>query len=170
MTKILRAGSDIDETKPLAAINFVAKRLPPFWMVEIPLHGLFETSFETFLRMPAKLALDLARVDGVATIVSRPVRNKTGQFATRIFGRPYLVEQIADALDNLQIRAFAKTADIVFMPDLTAGEYQHQRADVILGIKPIADIQPSPYTGNFLPSSALRMMSGISFSGKWNGP
>ncbi len=29
---------------------------------------------------------------------------------------------------------------------------------------------PSPYTGSGLPASALAIISGMSFSGKWYGP
>jgi hypothetical protein len=75
---------EIDEVKAFAAVHFGAELLPPFWMIEVPLHSFPQARLERFLSMQAKFALDLARIYCVLAIVSWPVRNKCDQVVTLI--------------------------------------------------------------------------------------
>ena len=56
--------------------------------------------------------------------------------------------------------------DVVGLARPPSSQHLTQGAAVILHVEPVADLQPVPYTGSGLPCSALRIISGISFSGK----
>ena len=91
-TKILRcmsavsAGSGLAEGLGLArqadALGFVASienGLPPSAILKIPAHRLGKAGLERLLRAPAKLALDLGGIDGIAPVVARPVGDERDQ-------------------------------------------------------------------------------------------
>src|SRR5262247_3219390 len=59
-----------------AALAMVADGLDgraPGQVLEVPADGLCDPGLEGVCRLPAELAADLARVDGVAAVVTRPV-------------------------------------------------------------------------------------------------
>src|SRR3989338_2915731 len=51
----------------------------PALIVQIPLHGLADPALESLGRFPAQLALDLARVDRIAAVVTGAVLNISDQ-------------------------------------------------------------------------------------------
>src|SRR6188768_1280539 len=55
------------------AVGPALHALHPVAMGQVPLHGLADAGLEGLGRLPAQLALDLARVDGVAPVVARAV-------------------------------------------------------------------------------------------------
>src|SRR5690606_25457054 len=56
-----------------ALVAAVLHAAAPFHVVQVPLDGFAQAGFEAFLRHPAKFALDLAGVDGVAQVVAGAV-------------------------------------------------------------------------------------------------
>ena len=48
----------------------------PVFIFQIPFDGLAHTGLETLARLPSQFALDLARVDGIATVVAGTVLHK----------------------------------------------------------------------------------------------
>src|SRR5690606_1761292 len=135
---------------PLAAI-LLAHPLPvlatrdafhPLGVVEEPLHRLAQPRLERLLRPPAELALDLARVDRVAAVVSGPVLHERDELvvarATR--ARTQLVEDPADRADDLEVRLLVPPADVVRLAGLPRLEHAHERAAVVLDVEPVAHL------------------------------
>src|SRR4029077_8247057 len=52
------------------------KRLPPGWIIHVPLNGLVEAFFETAERFPIQFALGKCRVDRVGTVMTKPIRHE----------------------------------------------------------------------------------------------
>ena len=52
------------------------KRLPPGWVIHVPLDGLVEAFFETVERLPIQFALRKCRVDRVAAVMTKPIRHE----------------------------------------------------------------------------------------------
>ena len=52
---------------------------PPFFVIQIPLNGFFDTVCEFGFRQPAQFVVDLGRVDGIALVVSESVLDKSNQ-------------------------------------------------------------------------------------------
>src|SRR5579863_4798407 len=57
----------------LATIAAIEHARTPSLVGKIPVHGLGDAGFETFALAPAQFALELARVDRVAPVVTGPV-------------------------------------------------------------------------------------------------
>src|SRR5205814_10407489 len=51
------------------------QRLPPGWIIDVPLDGLVEAFFEAAQRFPIQFALRKYRVDRVAAIMTKPIRH-----------------------------------------------------------------------------------------------
>src|SRR5262245_39461741 len=91
-------GPDLRVAKPLAIIALAANRLPPPFVGEIPVDRPRQARLETFLRRPSEFALDFGRVDRVAPVVPRPVRDIGYQIAIRFASRTRAlgVENVTD--------------------------------------------------------------------------
>src|SRR5207237_8760236 len=70
-------------------------RLPPRLVGAVPVDGLLQPLLEAARAHPAELALDLGVVDGVATIVARPIDDEADE-------RVRLAEQVEEGVDDLQ--------------------------------------------------------------------
>ena len=115
--------------------------LDPAGMVEIPAHGLAQAALERLLGPPAELALDLARVDRVASVVAGPVGHVLDQAEVRALGiGPHLVEQGADGLDDLDVRLLVPAADVVGLADPAARQHLADRGAVVLDVEPVAHL------------------------------
>ena len=51
----------------------------PVRIFQIPLNSFADSRFKGFGWFPAQLTLNLARIDGIAAVVSRPVGNESDQ-------------------------------------------------------------------------------------------
>ncbi len=158
------------EPEPLARIDALAQRLPPPFIVEVPGHGAADAGGEVLAGAPAELVLELGGVDGVALVVARPVGHEGDQLAPGPRRGPQLVEHVADGLDHLEVGALVAAADVVLLAEPARGQDGPQRAGVVLDVEPVADVVAAAVDRQRLPASALSVTSGISFSGKWNGP
>ena len=68
-----------DDAEAFAAVDAGADALPPGAVVEIPADRPRQAALDALLRRPAELALDLARVDGVAEVVAGAVGDEGDQ-------------------------------------------------------------------------------------------
>src|SRR5690606_17877835 len=112
----------------------------PVTIVEIPQDRGFETGAEIAFRLPAELACQLARVDGVTAIMAGPVGDKGDLIAIRArVARPVAVEQIAYGADHLEISPLRIAADRVGLARPATLDNGCERGAMIADIEPVAD-------------------------------
>ena len=80
--------------------------LPPVFVVQIPLDRLLDTGIKVVFRLPAKLRLDLGRIDRITAVMTRTILDVTDQ-AFR------LVQRFQDGFNNLQVGPLIVSADVV---------------------------------------------------------
>src|SRR4051794_8400919 len=73
LSRELRVLPSCKYPEPFSAIDAGAHALPPGAVVEVPSYGLRKPGLERLGRAPSKLALDLARINGIARVVTWPV-------------------------------------------------------------------------------------------------
>ena len=114
----------------------------PDRVVQVPLHGLGNPGVEGFGRTPAKLTLQLARIDGVAAVVAGAVGDVGDLFgvALAIGTRAQLVQQAADGLDDFDIGFFVPAADVVGFTQLAGFEYAADGAAMIRDVEPVTHL------------------------------
>jgi hypothetical protein len=76
------------------------------------------------------------------------------------------VDEIANGIDHFEIATLAAAADVVAFAGAARADDFQQRLGVILDKQPIANVLPATVNRSGRPSSALMIISGISFSGK----
>src|SRR5271166_6843021 len=160
----------LQNAEALAGIDLVAQRPPPPFVVEIPPHRLLNAGVEGFERLPAKLALELRRVDGVAQIVPRAVRDELDERFVRTLHRPQFVEDGADALDDVNVAPLVAPADVVFLADPPALHYEVESARVVLDIAPVANVGPLPIDRQLLPVDGVENDERDELLGEMIGP
>ena len=163
-------NSDVQETESVAGVDSLSQRLPPFLVIQVPKHGFSKAGLESLQCSPAEFFLDLGRINRVAPVVTRPVRNKADQLASRGTLRIKIVNKVANGIDHLQIRALAAPSDIVPVPQSPFSEDPNKGFHMIFYVKPIANIAAIAVYREWLAFDRVRIVSGMSFSGKWNGP
>src|SRR5258708_5927750 len=112
---IADCGLRIADSKPHAQ-TFTIIRAPlhgvtPVAVLEIPLHRFPQAVFDGVTGGPSKLAANFRRVDGVAAIVPRAIGDEGLQRPPAFAARPRLVDDVADAVDDLEIRPLVAAAD-----------------------------------------------------------
>src|SRR6185437_11559015 len=117
----VRYCSSIYKPKPDAVVDILTQGAPPMFVVQIPLHGLVQSSFERLLRSPPELAFDTRWIDRISSIVARSVGDKLDQFSSSLTTGRQFIQQIADSLNNLEIGAFAPPTDKIFLPNIALG-------------------------------------------------
>src|SRR6185312_11289674 len=92
----------VPQPQPLLPIGGAAQPAP-ILVSDVPIDGRGEPLLESVDGAPAGLALELARVDGVARIMSRPVDHEGDEPVMRRAGRMAGVEQAADGADDIYV-------------------------------------------------------------------
>src|SRR5581483_1909463 len=110
--------SSIYKAKTGAVVDILTQGAPPMFVVQIPLYGLVQSSFERLLRPPPELAFDTRWIDRISPIVARSVGDKLDQFSSSLTTGRQFIQQIADSLNNLEIGAFATPTDKIFLPNI----------------------------------------------------
>src|SRR4051794_33516969 len=90
-------------------------QVDPLRIFQIPLDGLANPAGKSFLRLPADLATNLPRVDGVATIVSWTIfyiRDQRCVLAS-ITHRSQFIEQCAYGVHHVDVAHLTVSADVV---------------------------------------------------------
>lgn len=93
-------------------------------MINKPAYGFTHAAFKGFLRTPAQFTLNFPGVNGIASIVARPVGNPGDQVAVMTqsgrFFRRQLFKQCAQCFYGVDIAPLVVPADIVGFPTLPA--------------------------------------------------
>src|SRR2546422_7577322 len=101
------------QTEPAAIVATRLHLLAPVAMLEVPAHGLSQAALERVARRPSELAANLRRVDRVPAIVAGTIGHERLQPAAAFSLGLQLVDDIADAIDDVEVRSFVAAADII---------------------------------------------------------
>src|SRR5258708_12468461 len=84
----------------------------PFLIFEVPTDRLAQTALERFLRLPTKLAFDLARINPVAPIVAGPILHEGDllPIGFAVSARLAPVQPLTHPPHHLHIRLLFRTA------------------------------------------------------------
>src|SRR5689334_14662927 len=108
-------GGGLRVTETLAIVTASLNLLAPAAVIDIPADRLAQSGFERVSRPPRELACDLRRVDRVAPIVARTIRHERLEPAARTGGRLQVVDDVANRVDDLEVRPFVAAADVVLL-------------------------------------------------------
>src|SRR6516164_2492656 len=133
-------SSRVQQTEPIASIDGLSQRLPPLLVVQVPKHGFPKAGLERLPCSPAQFLLDFGRIDRIAAVVARPVRNKADQLASRGTLSIKVVNKIANGIYHLQIRTLAAPSDVVLVSQSPFSEDSNKCFHVIFDVEPIANI------------------------------
>src|SRR5579862_7820437 len=103
------------DPQALAAINTVSDALPPRAVGQIPFHGLAQTGFEGFLRLPAKFGGNSCGVDCVSQIMPGTIGNECDEGLTTSYGLAgsEFIQQCANRLNDGQVGPLAATTNAI---------------------------------------------------------
>ena len=111
-------------------------------MVQIPLHRLGNAGLERFGRLPAEFTLDLARIDGIAAVMTGTIRHmrdlRAVALAIRTGTEP--VKQIADDVHDIDIGLFVPAAHVVGFADLPGLQHAADGTAVVLDVEPVPNL------------------------------
>jgi hypothetical protein len=97
-------------------------------MGEIPRHGLLDARLERLEGAPSEFPLEFRGVDRASAVVTRPVGDEPDQRLARSPRRGlHGVEDIADPMRHVQVRALVAAADIVGLAEQAALERESER-------------------------------------------
>jgi len=118
--------------------------IDPFGVIQVPLHRFADTGFECLGRLPAQFALELARVDRVASIVARTVFDERdlGGVRLTIGARLEFIQNGADRVHDFQVGLFIPAAHVVGFAELAAFEHAANRRAVVGHVQPVAHLLP----------------------------
>ena len=120
-------------------------------MVDVPAHGGLQALGQRARRPPADLRAHLRGIDGIAVVVSRPVRHVLHQRAARLVARDGAIDQIADDLRDIQVAPLFLRADQVLVAHGSEGQHAEQRACMILDMDPVPHIGAAAIDRQLLP-------------------
>ena len=111
-------------------------------MLQVPVHGRGDALVEAVFRLPAQLALELGRVDGVAAVVAGAVGHVGDLAAARlsVSARTALVQQRADRPHHLDVLLLRVAADVVGLTDRALGQHGADRLAVVGHEQPVAHL------------------------------
>src|SRR5947209_18891225 len=107
-------------------------------MLEVPAHGLSQAALERVARRPSELAANLRRVDRVPAIVAGTIGHERLQPAAAFSLGLQLVDDIADAIDEVEVRSFVAAADIILLAHEALGEDEQQSSASHIRQQPVA--------------------------------
>ena len=114
-------------------------------VVEIPADGLFDAFLELERRLPAELALKLARIDRVAEIVAGAVGDIGDQMVARAFGiAQQPVHRPDEHLDQIDVLPLVEPADVVGLGNAAFVENQIDGPGVVFHVEPVAHVLALP--------------------------
>src|SRR6516165_6805482 len=107
-------SSHVQKPQPVASINRLSQRLPPFVVVQVPKHSFPKTGLEGLECAPAQFFFDLSRINRIAPVVAGAIRNKADQLPSRGPAGGKIVKNIANGVYYLQICALTAATDVIF--------------------------------------------------------
>jgi hypothetical protein len=140
-------------------------------VVEIPAHGPLEPLVERDRGPPAQFVADPVGVDRIARVVARAGRSRRRSDRHRMpFARAQPVEdgaELADKVDVSSVRSRRRCCRCGGAPRSSTHRAAPRRDPRHRASRARSSRCRRPGSA---PRSALRITTGISFSGKWNGP
>lgn len=113
----------------------------PGLIVKIPADGLFDAFLKLKRRLPTELTLKLARIDGIAHVVTKSVSDIGYEVLTVTFG---ITEQTIDsAYDHtykVNVFPLIESSDVISVGNLSLMEYQIDGAGMVLNEEPVTHI------------------------------
>src|SRR5664280_2163475 len=96
-------------------------------IVDVPFHGRKKARLERMPGYPAKLCVQLRKIDCVAKIVPRTIEHESDQLPMHraVLSRRETIHRITDCVDNIDITTLGVPTDIVGFPDPSS--FQHER-------------------------------------------
>ena len=130
------------QSEAFAPVGTVEDGFGPPAVVQVPEDGLADASLEGFLRLPAELALYLARVDGVATVVAWAIGDKGNLFFVlhAVFPGAEFVEETAKRADDVDICPLAVSPNVIGLTRTPLSKNSQQSAAVVLNVEPVSDV------------------------------
>src|SRR5262245_33153588 len=136
-----------------AALAMVAVGLDcraPGPVFEIPADGLCDPGLEGVCRPPAELAADLARVDGVAAVVTRPVGHEllervipggdaAGEDRVRR-GWQLCLQRGTETVHHLEICPLPSAPDVVLLPHPPLLQHEQEPLAVVVHVEPVSHL------------------------------
>ena len=118
----------------------------PIRMVQIPLHSLAQTCFKGFLRPPAKLEVNFARVDSVPPVVPGAVFDKGDLLGITVTVRTWLqfIKQLAQGAHHLDIRFLIPAANVVGFTGFASLQHAGNGTAMVLHEEPVTDLHAVP--------------------------
>ena len=126
-----------ERARPFAGVDLLAQRTPPPFVVEIPANRFLNPAVEGLERAPSELTLKLGRVDGIAQIVPRPVRNEGDELFVWTTDEAQTIQKDANASHHVDIAALA--ANIVLLPNAAALNDDIESPRMVLDVEPVGE-------------------------------
>jgi len=114
----------------------------PFGILEVPVDSLADAGGERLARGPAEFVGDPAGIDSVATVVARTIFDEFDLLAVAFGVISWLqfVQQVADRMDDVHVRHFVVSADIVRAAKFASGDCSGDRGAVVVDVEPVSDL------------------------------
>ena len=109
---------------------------------QIPVDGLGEAGFEGFEWCPAELGLEFGAVDRIAAVVAGAVGyiSDLGGVRGSIGAGGFCIEEGAEGVYHIEVRALIEAADIVSFADAPALQNKPDGCGMVFHVEPIADL------------------------------
>ena len=114
--------------------------LHPFLIRKVPVDGLYDTDLKGRFRMPAKVCLDLGRINAIAPVMPKAIFHMLDEALIDFRIVEPLRELRDDRLHNKDVRPLIMTADVVDLTDLTACGNHINSLAVVFNIQPVTDL------------------------------
>ena len=112
----------------------ILQSAPPGFVFKIPLHRAFKPLFKGHRWTPAQFCCDARGINRIALIMSRAIRHKGNLIGVwRGFGA-FIVQNRADHPDQINIRDFVFTANIIAAPQRALFQNGQQCIGVIFDV------------------------------------
>src|SRR5258708_3601010 len=114
----------------------------PFLIVEVPADRLAQTALERFLRLPTKLALDLARINPVAPIVAGPILHESDllPIGLAVAAGLALVKDVTYEMHHLKVRLLVRGADIIGLARPASLQHAPDCSTVVRNVEPVTNV------------------------------
>jgi hypothetical protein len=108
------------EAKPFASVDILAHRFPPGSIFQIPVDGVLKTALKLHARSPAELTLRFGCINSITPVMARAIGNEGDKRLSWAPNGNDSIENAADPLDDLEIRALGATTEIVSVTGISA--------------------------------------------------
>src|SRR5258707_5186951 len=114
----------------------------PFLILEVPTDRLAQAALERFLRLPAKLAFDVARINPVAPIVAGPILHESDllPIGFAVAARLALVKDVTYEMHHLNVRLLVRGADIIGLARPASLQHAPDCSTVVRNVEPVTNV------------------------------